>query len=89
MVENHQRTLMWKNSQKSKIIIVINVPTYDVENANCTNKGGDLRFAKESEEQECNYIDQHIFKDSKTRRKNIAMAWIEFKMHTIWFHKAE
>ena len=25
------------------------------------------------------YIDQHIFNDSKTRRKNLAMAWIDDK----------
>ena len=25
------------------------------------------------------YIDQHILKESKTRRKNLAMAWIDFK----------
>ncbi len=25
------------------------------------------------------YIDQHIFNESKTRRKNLAMAWIDYK----------
>ena len=25
------------------------------------------------------YIDQHILKDSKTRRKNVVMAWIDYK----------
>ena len=26
------------------------------------------------------YIDQHITSESKTRRKNLAMAWIDYKM---------
>ena len=26
------------------------------------------------------YIDQHIFKENKTRRKNVAMGWINYKM---------
>ena len=25
------------------------------------------------------YIDQHILKESKTKRKNVAMAWIDYK----------
>ena len=25
------------------------------------------------------YIDQHILNESKTRRKNVAMAWIDYK----------
>ena len=25
------------------------------------------------------YIDQHIFNQSKTRHKNLAMAWIDYK----------
>ena len=25
------------------------------------------------------YIDQHILNESKTRRKNLAMAWIDYK----------
>ena len=31
------------------------------------------------------YIDQHILNERKTRRKNLAMAWIDYK---IWSHKA-
>ena len=34
------------------------------------------------------YIDQHNFNESKTRRENIAMAWIDYKMHMIWSHRA-
>ena len=34
------------------------------------------------------YIDQHILNESKTRRKNLAMAWIDYKKHMIWFHIA-
>ena len=30
------------------------------------------------------YIDQHILNESKTRRQNLAMAWIDYKMHIIW-----
>ena len=29
------------------------------------------------------YIDQHILNESKTRRKNLAMAWIDNKRQTI------
>ena len=25
------------------------------------------------------YLDQHILKEAKTRQKNVAMAWIEYK----------
>ncbi len=25
------------------------------------------------------YIDQHVLNESKTRRKNLAMAWIDYK----------
>ena len=28
------------------------------------------------------YIDQHILNESKTRRKNLAMAWIDYKKTT-------
>ena len=34
------------------------------------------------------YIDQHNLNESKTRRKNLAMAWIDNKKHIIWSHKA-
>ena len=34
------------------------------------------------------YIDQHILNESKTKRKNLAMAWIDYKKHMIWSHKA-
>ena len=63
-----------------------NVPTYDVENTNSTNKGRELLLANKSqifpgEQKGCHkgsksagellYIDQHIFNESKTRRKNL------------------
>ena len=34
------------------------------------------------------YIDQHILKESKTWRKNLAIAWVESKKLTIWSPKA-
>ena len=29
------------------------------------------------------YVDQHILNESKTRRKNLAIAWIDYKRHMI------
>ena len=69
-------------------------PTYHVENINGTNKGRDLFLANKQvlfpEEQkgcckgsrgirELFYIDQHVLNESKMRRKNLAMAWIDNK----------
>ena len=34
------------------------------------------------------YVDQRILNESKTRRKILAMAWIDHKRHMIWSHKA-
>ena len=34
------------------------------------------------------YIDQNILNESLTRRKNLAMAWIDYKKTMIWSHKA-
>ena len=34
-------------------------------------------------------IDQHILNESKSRRKNVAMAWVDNKKHMIWFRIAE
>ena len=34
------------------------------------------------------YIDQHILNESKNRRKNLVMPWIDYKKHMIWFRKA-
>ena len=65
-----------------------------VEYTNGTNQGGDLPFANklwtvpQRTEKilqgtrgmgELQYIDQYILKESKTRRKNLAMAWIADK----------
>ena len=34
------------------------------------------------------YIDQHILNESRTRRKNLAMAWIDYKKDIgIWHRK--
>ena len=30
------------------------------------------------------YIDQHILNESKTRQKNLAMAWIDYKK-SLWY----
>ena len=35
------------------------------------------------------YINQHILNESKTRRKNLAMAWIDNKKLTIWSPKLD
>ena len=67
-----------------------NQPTSDVENINSTNKGRNLLLANKPEAQkgchkgsrgiaELLYIDQHILNESKTRWKNLAMAWIDYK----------
>ena len=65
-----------------------------MENTNGTNKGRDLLLANKrrlflEEQKGCRkgfggtgellYIDQHIFNERKTRRKNLAMAWIDNK----------
>ena len=58
-----------------------------MENTNSTNKGKDLLLADEPKgcrkrsrgTPELLYIDQHILNESKTRRKNLAMAWIDYK----------
>ena len=34
------------------------------------------------------YIDKHILNESKTWRKNLAMAGLTSKRHMTWFHKA-
>ena len=71
-----------------------NLPTDDVENINSTNMGRDLLLANKQQivpwqtermpqksrgTAELLYIDQHILNESKTRRKNLAMAWIDYK----------
>ena len=34
------------------------------------------------------YIDQHILSESKTKRKNLAMTWINNTKHMIWFRNS-
>ena len=68
--------------------------TDDVENINSTNKGRDILHANKPRivpwrTERCHkgsrgtaellYIDQHILNESKNRRKNLAMAWIDYK----------
>ena len=66
----------------------------DVENINSTNKVRDLLLANKPPiihwgtkrmpkgswvTAESLYIDQHILDESKNRRKNLAMDWIDYK----------
>ena len=69
------------------------LPTDDVENINSTNK--EIYYSLTSrglfpeEQKGCHngsrgtgellYLDQRILNESKTRRKNLAMAWIDYK----------
>ena len=71
------------------------LPTNDVENINKTNKEREIYnslisrglFPEEQKgcrnwyrgTEELPYIDQHILNESKTTRKNLAMAWIDYK----------
>ena len=77
----------------SKQLQTHNLPTNDVENTNGTNKGKDLLLANKPwivpRQKGCHkgsrgtaellYIDQHILNGNKTRRKNLAVAWIDYK----------
>ena len=70
-----------------------NLPTEDVENINSTREeiynSLTSRVLFPEEQKGCRkgsrgttellYIDQHILNESKTRQKNLAMAWIEYK----------
>ena len=70
-----------------------NLPTDDVERIYGTNKGRDLLLAKKPrivpwgterilwriQRRVAFYIDQHILNKSKTRRKNLAIAWVDYK----------
>ena len=70
------------------------MPTDDVENVNHTNKERDLLLVNKprmipDEQKGCRkgsrgtaellHIDQDFLNESKTRRKNLAMAWIDYK----------
>ena len=83
-----------KQRNCSKQLQTNNLPTYDMENTNSTNKEKDLLLTNilrivASEQKGCRkgsrgtaellYIDQHILNESKTRRKNLTMAWIDYK----------
>ena len=78
-----------KQRNRSKQLQTHNLPTDDVENINSTNKGKICRGLFPDEQKGCCkgtrgtaellYIDQHILNESKTRRKNLAMAWISYK----------
>ena len=81
-----------KQRNCSKQLQTDNLLTDDVENINSTNKRRDLLLTNKpwiEEQKGCRkgsrgtaellYIDKHILNESKTRRKNIAMAWIDYK----------
>ena len=78
----------------SKQLQADNLPTNDVENTNSTNKENiyyslTSRGLFPDEQKGCRkgsrgtgelfYIDQRTLNESKTRRKNLAMAWIDNK----------
>ena len=78
------------------------LPNNDVENTNKTNKRKYLlRVTSQGlfpdEQKRCCkgsggtakllYLDQHTLNESKTRRKNLAIAWIDYKRHMTWFYK--
>ena len=83
-----------KQRNRSEQLQNNNLPTNDVENINSINKGK-IYYSLTShrvfpDEQkgwhkgsrgtaELLYIDQHILNESKTIRKNLAMAWIDYK----------
>ena len=92
-----------KQRNYSKQLQTHNLPTNDVEIFNSTNKGKDQLLAKKprlfpNEQKGCRKgsrgiadllcIDQHILNESKTKRKNLAMAWIDYKKTMILSHKA-
>ena len=76
-----------------------NVPIYYVENTNGTNKGRNLRFTNKPQiiprgTERILQVDRryrgaslHILNESTTRRKNLAMAWIDYKK--IWYGSPE
>ena len=83
-----------QTKEPSKQLQTHNLPTNDVENINNTNKGRNLLFANKhrlfpDEQKGCCkgsrgtaellYTDQHILNENKTRRKNLTMAWIDYK----------
>ena len=56
-----------KRPEQPQTTIGPNVPSGDVENK------------RTRDTEKLLYIDQHILNENKTRRKNIAMAWIDYK----------
>ena len=83
-----------KQRNRPKQLQTHNLPTDDVENISSTNKGRGLLLANlpwffpdkpkgfckgTRDRAEILYIDQHILNENKTRRKNIAIAWIDYK----------
>ena len=83
-----------KKRNCSKQLQTDNLPTNDVVNTNSKNKRKDQRSLTNlgllpDEQKRCCkgsrgtvellYIDQHILNETKTRRKNLAMAWINYK----------
>ena len=92
--KDHSDTKGPKQRNRPKQLQSHNLPTNVVENINSTNKERDLIFAKSrglfpDEQKGCCkgsrgtaellYIDQHILNEKNTRRKILAMAWIDYK----------
>ena len=92
--KNHVDTKGPKQSNRPKQLQAYNLHTNGVKNINSASKGRDSVFANKPRvilwgakrilqrsrgNVELLYIDQHILNESKTRRKNLAMAWIDYK----------
>ena len=79
-----------KQRNRPKQLQTYNLPIEDVENINSTNKGRDLVLANnlllvswrtervpQRIQRHSRVTLQHILNESKCRRKNLAMAWID------------
>ena len=92
--KDHIDTKILKQRKRPKKLQTYNMPTNDVENINSTIRE-EIYYSLRSRDllrderkgcckgsrytAELLYIDQHILNDSKTRQKNLAMAWIDYK----------
>ena len=77
-----------KQRNRSKQLRTHNLPTDNVENINITNKeiyyslktvDCSLRNRKDAAKDPNAQHIQHIINESKTKRKNLALAWIDYK----------
>ena len=53
--------------------------TLNIKRMRSKNRGNEYYYYYYYKAQQNYFIDQHILKESKTRRKNLAMAWIDYK----------